>query len=252
MIGFGLVSATFKGLSVRKVLEIAHNAGLQAIEWSENHHIPSGDVSFAAEVGNLTRDAGFAIAGYGSYFRLGQGMDLTASLNTARSLGADQVRIWAGTKASADVSKEERKALERELSDVCLIAADMGIVLNLEWHKNTLTDTNESALALLQNVDCPNLRTLWQPTQALTEEQREAGLKMILSYLSYLHVYHWDKTGRRPLEEGRTQWERYFGVLNENKDYYALLEFVKDDSEDQFYKDSEVLKEMLGYGRFAH
>ena len=40
-------------------------------------------------------------------------------------------------------------------------------------------------------------------------------------------------------------------MLDENKDYYALLEFVKDDSEEQFYKDAEVLKEMIDYGRHA-
>ncbi|MBR5669349.1 MAG: hypothetical protein IKX15_07025, partial [Spirochaetales bacterium] len=92
---------------------------------------------------------------------------------------------------------------------------------------------------------------LWQPTQALTLEQRGEGLKMILPYLSYFHVYHWDATGRRPLEEGIELWRGYFSMLDENKDYYALLEFVKDDSEEQFYKDAEVLKEMIDYGRHA-
>ena len=252
MIRSGLVSATFKSLSVQKVLEIARKAGLQAIEWSENHHIPAGDEAFAAEVRRLTLDSGLEIAGYGSYFRLGQGMDIAVSLGTARTLGAQQMRIWAGSKASAVISAEERKALERELSDVCRIAGDMGMILNLEWHKNTLTDTNESGYSLLHEMGCPNLRTLWQPTMALDEKQREEGLKMILPYLSYIHVYHWNETGRRPLEEGREQWGRYFGILDENKDYYALLEFVKDDSEKQFYKDAEVLKEMLDYGRPAH
>ena len=252
MIRSGLVSATFKGLSVRQVLEIARNAGLNAIEWSENHHIPAGDEAFASTVRDLTLDFGLEIAGYGSYFRLGQGMDILPSLRTAKALGAHQMRIWAGAKSSADVSPEERKGLENELSGVCRISEDMGVVLNLEWHKNTLTDTNESGLALLQVIDSPNLRTLWQPTMALSETEREEGLKMILPYLSYMHVYHWDKSGRRPLEEGREQWGRYFNVLDENKDYYALLEFVKDDSEEQFYKDADVLKEMLGYGRHAY
>lgn len=252
MIRSGLVSATFKGLSVQEVLGIARNADLQAIEWSENHHIPAGDEAFAATVRKLTLDAGLKIAGYGSYFRLGQGMDILPSLRTAKALGAHQMRIWAGAKASADVSPEERRSLEKELSEVCSITDDMGMILNLEWHKNTLTDTNESGLELLQNVCKQNLRTLWQPTMALNEAQREEGLRMILPYLSYLHVYYWDETGRRPLEEGAGQWKRYFATLDENKEYYALLEFVKDDSEEQFYKDAEVLKEMLGYGRHAY
>ena len=252
MIKSGLVSATFKGLEVQQVLRIARNAGLQAIEWSENHHIPCGDEAFASTVGKLTADAGLEIAGYGSYYRLGQGMDILPSLRTAKAIGAKQVRIWAGTKASADVCAEERKALVKELVQACRTASNMGIVLNLEWHKNTLTDTNESGLALLRETACDNLHTLWQPTMALTEEQRKEGLGMILPYLSYLHVYHWDQTGRRPLEEGRRPWGIYFATLDPEKDYYALLEFVKDDSEQQFYKDADVLKEMLDYGRSAH
>ena len=164
MIKSGLVSATFKGLEVQQVLRIARNAGLQAIEWSENHHIPCGDEAFASTVGKLTADAGLEIAGYGSYYRLGQGTDILPSLRTAKAIGAKQVRIWAGTKASADVCAEERKALVKELVQACRTASDMGIVLNLEWHKNTLTDTNESGLALLRETACDNLHTLWQPT----------------------------------------------------------------------------------------
>ena len=251
MVASGLVSATFKSLEVQKVLETACRAGLEAIEWSENHHIPAGDEAFASEVRKLTEDAGLAIAGYGSYYRLGQGMDIVPSLRTAKAIGAGKMRIWAGSKASSDVSEVERKELEKELSEAVHIAEGFGIVLNLEWHKNTLTDTNESGLSLLETIGSPYLRTLWQPTQALTLEQREDGLKMILPYLSYFHVYHWDATGRRPLEEGIELWRGYFSMLDENKDYYALLEVVKDDSEEQFYKDAEVLKEMIDYGRHA-
>ena len=251
MITSGLVSATFKSLTVQKVLETARKAGLEAIEWSENHHIPAGDESFASDVRNLTEDASLTVAGYGSYYRLGQGMDIVPSLRTAGSLGAKQMRIWAGSKASPDVAAAERKALEDELSEAVHVAEDFGIVLNLEWHKNTLTDTNESGRSLLETIDSPYLRTLWQPTQALSLRQREDGLKMILPYLSYFHVYYWDNTGRRPLEEGKEQWGKYFSLIDGNKDCYALLEFVKDDSEEQFYRDAEVLKEMIDYGRHA-
>ncbi|MBR4427430.1 MAG: hypothetical protein IKS77_06970, partial [Spirochaetales bacterium] len=89
--------ATFKSLTVQKVLETARKAGLEAIEWSENHHIPAGDEAFASEVRKLTEDAGLTIAGYGSYYRLGQGMDVVPSLRTAKTIGAGQMRIWAGT-----------------------------------------------------------------------------------------------------------------------------------------------------------
>ena len=248
MVRTGLVSATFKSQNASYVIESARFAGLEAIEWSENHHIPAGDLAFAREVARQTTDAGLKAAGYGSYFRLGQGMDIRTSLDTAAAMGIGQVRIWAGTKASADVSEDERAKLTEELSKVCHIASGYGMVLNLEWHKNTLTDTNESGLAVLRAVGSPNLRTLWQPTQALSFEQRAQGLAMISPYLSYMHVYYWDQSGRRPLSEGKEHWKRYLSLLDPRKDCYALLEFVMGDSQEQFFDDARTLKEIVSHG----
>ena len=70
----------------------------------------------------------------------------------------------------------------------------------------------------------------------------------ILPYLSYLHVYYWDGSGRRPFEDGLDHWRKYFSILDEEKKYYALLEFVLGDSEEQFEKDAATLLEMLQKG----
>ena len=135
-----------------------------------------------------------------------------------------------------------------ELSKAVEIAKDYGVVLNLEWHKNTLTDENESALCVLESISSPNLRTLWQPTQALSSGERRKGLEMILPYLSYLHVYYWDESGRRPFREGISDWRDYFSLLEKEKNYYALLEFVLSDSVEQFNEDAATLMELLQKG----
>ncbi|MBQ0071764.1 MAG: sugar phosphate isomerase/epimerase [Spirochaetales bacterium] len=244
----GIVSATFKGRSIEDVLTITRKAGLGAIEWSENHHIPRGDLQLAKEAALKSRDNGLEIAGYGSYYRLGQEMDLRPSLDTAAAMGADSVRIWAGSKPSRALEKAERDALLEELQEATEIAESYGMVLNLEWHKNTLTDENQSGLDTLSYIKSPWLRTLWQPTQALSFDERADGLKMILPYLSYLHVYYWDETGRRPFEEGLNHWERYFSLLEKEKKYYALLEFVLGDTEEQFYRDAAALIALLHKG----
>ena len=248
MIVPGIVSATFKTRSIEDVLSITKKAGLAAIEWSENHHIPKGDLAFAERVSSLTKESGLEIAGYGSYYRLGQGMDIRPSIDTALALGTNNVRIWAGGKASDDLERGERDSLLSELREAVSIAERNRVVLNLEWHKNTLTDKNQSGLDVLSSLSSPYLRTLWQPTQALSFEERARGLEMILPYLSYLHVYYWDGSGRRPFEEGLDHWRKYFSILDEEKKYYALLEFVLGDSEEQFEKDAATLLEMLQKG----
>ena len=93
MIVPGIVSATFKTRSAKDVISVASKAKLSAIEWSENHHIPKGDLERAKEIASLTRDSGLEIAGYGSYYRLGQGMELRPSIETALAMGTGNVRI---------------------------------------------------------------------------------------------------------------------------------------------------------------
>ncbi len=241
----GIVSATFKTESIDYVLDAALDASLSAVEWSENHHIKKGDLALAEETGRKTRDRGLEIAGYGSYYRLGEGMEIRESLDTASALGASEMRIWAGGKSSSSLSAAERDALLEELEGSVSVAESYGIVLNLEWHKNTLTDTNESGLDTLESLSSPWLRTLWQPTQALTFQERLKGLGMIKPYLSYFHVYYWDETGRRPLEEGISHWREYFSIPDKEKKYYALLEFVKGDSREQFLEDALVLRKLI-------
>ena len=155
MIVPGIVSATFKTRSVEDVLSITKKAGLAAIEWSENHHLPKGDLAFAERVSSLTKESGLEIAGYGSYYRLGQGMDIRPSIDTALALGTNNVRIWAGGKASDDLERGERDSLLSELREAVSIAERNKVVLNLEWHKNTLTDKNQSGLDVLSSLSSP-------------------------------------------------------------------------------------------------
>ena len=58
----------------------------------------------------------------------------------------------------------------------------------------------------------------------------------------------WDESGRRPFREGVEQWRGYFSLLEKEKKYYALLEFVLSDSVEQFNEDAATLMELLQKG----
>lgn len=244
MVKPGLVSATLKGFSIDEVIKAALDNKLVGIEWSENHHIPLGDVLFAEKVASKTRKSGLEVAAYGSYYRLGLDMDFIPHLENAKAMGAPIIRIWAGEKASQEVSLDERERMTEESWRIARLAEEAGIKIALEWHKNTLTDENLSALELLKAVDSPSFRTLWQPTQALSFSERAEGLEMVKLYLENLHVYYWDDTGRRPLAEGCNHWEKYLSLVDD-REHYALLEFVKDNTLEQLEKDSATLLSWL-------
>ena len=161
----GLVSVSFRTLSCEEIIALAVQNGLKAIEWGADVHVLPGDTARAREVGKLTAEAGLTVAAYGSYYKLGQlpareqqAAELQKLLTNAELLGTDSIRIWAGSKGSADVTESERQALIREAAFLAEIAAGAGIRLCFECHPHTLTDERDAALFLLQSVDRDNVR----------------------------------------------------------------------------------------------
>jgi 3-dehydroshikimate dehydratase len=246
----GLVSITFRQLAPDAVIRAAAEAGLRAIEWGGDVHVPHGNFAVARAVGRATRAAGLAVACYGSYYRAavseaGAGPRFDAVLDTAVALEAPCVRVWAGNRAAADADADWRARVVEDLRHVCERAAAADVIVALEYHDGTLTDTDESALALLVAVDRPNLKTLWQPPHGKTREQCVASLAGVLPYLQHLHVFHWcpESRARLPLQAGSSRWEAYLALAaTGGKDsLYALLEFVRADDPENLAGDARVL-----------
>lgn len=245
----GIVSATFRERPVDEILELCKKAELKAVEWSENAHVMPDDEAGAAELYHKTREAGLEIAAYGSYYRLGEKENprevFAASLVSATALHAPIIRIWAGTEASANVDEKKRQELAEEAKVVCQMAAEKGIKVALEWHRNTLTDTNSSAMAFLKAVNHENLYCLWQPTVALSMEERMEGLDLLGDRLLNLHMYYWPEGVHRPFVEGIEVWKQYLKHVNLKEKRFGLLEFVMGNTSEQFLEDAEELHKLL-------
>lgn len=250
----GLVSKTFDHIKAEEVIKLAKDAGLIGIEWSGGNHLRAGNYSEAVRLSVLTKKAGLKVAAYGSYYRVGLDMadDFSAVLETAMHLQAPTIRVWAGKCGS---SKAEHNLWELIVDDskrIASLAAEVNIAVAFEYHANTLTDTNETAYELIRWIDHKNVFLYWQPLLPLTVNERVQGLKTILPCLKNIHVFHWmlgsdaKRRIRNPLIEGCCEWQQYVEVLGESKaDHYALLEFVKDDSCEQFFEDAKTLKKLL-------
>ncbi|WOO39413.1 sugar phosphate isomerase/epimerase family protein [Rubellicoccus peritrichatus] len=249
----GLVSITFRQLSPSQIVDLCLKADVSAIEWGGDIHVPHGEVDIAREVGQMTRDAGLEIASYGSYYKSvdSENGDLPFSkvLETAVALGAPRIRVWAGGKGSADASPEYRSSIVENLRTIAAAAAEHGVVVDLEYHANTLTDDNASAVSLMREVNHPNLRSLWQPSFAFSYEEQVQALVDIAPWLDYLHVYTWiEENGncvRHPLAKGELQWKVFFEEAAKHVPPYALIEFVADDRPEQFLEDAKALNHWL-------
>ncbi|MGJ8640106.1 MAG: sugar phosphate isomerase/epimerase family protein [Opitutaceae bacterium] len=257
----GLCSVSFRELSHEQLIELVAKGGLDAIEWASNCHVPEGDTATAKRVAQLTTDAGLETSSYGSYYKVldpeGNPVPFEPFIESAQALGTDTIRIWAGHDPSDAISDSHRGKLIEELRKSTELAADAGMKLGLEFHANTLSDSNHATLALLDAVDHKSLYAYWQPVYWLTDPAyRIDGLKQLADRVLNMHVFYWqfrpgrgdwgESTDRRPLAEASEDWQTYFQVpLDPSFQHYALMEFVKDDCQEQFLSDAAALKEII-------
>ena len=254
----GLVSVTFRALRPAEVIALAVDANVLLLEWGGDIHVPPGSLSLAEEVGARTRNPGLAVAAYGSYYRAGGGdadVAFERWLDSAVALGAPVIRIWAGDTRSAEADAEMREVVVQDTRRICSLAAAAGIDVAYEFHGGTLSDSVEAARSLLTQIDVPNLRTLWQPlgtvmpeTQAA--EVRAAEVRDLLPWLSHVHVYHWPGGQRVSLAKGEKEWMGPLSVLAQaGRPCPLLLEFVRDNSPEQFLADAATLRQWIARDR---
>ena len=257
----GLCSVTFRALSIPEITELIRKAGLDSVEWGGDIHVPHGNIAAAQLARKATADAGLETSSYGSYYSPldaeGNPEDFTPILETVLELGADTIRIWAGRFDSEKTSAEYRSALVDETVRISTRAEKQGIKVAFEFHAGTLTDTNESADKLYQEINHPNLYAYWQPPYWVDDRDYHfQGQETLNSRTLTLHVFHWmfhsarkgawiDKIERCSLLDGESEWRRYLTFAAENT-HYALLEFVLNDDPEQFLKDARTLKQWLG------
>jgi sugar phosphate isomerase/epimerase len=252
----GLVSITFRKLTPREIVGWVAQSGLTGIEWGGDVHVPHGDLAQARQVAQMTADAGLTVAAYGSYYRAGAneaaGLAFGRVLETAVVLAAPTVRVWAGDRGSAEADAGQRAAVVADLRRIADLAGAAGVTVSLEFHRGTLTDTNESAARLLAEAAHPNLRAYWQPPVAAAPAYCLAGLRALLSALTNIHAFHWLAAApaaaveRRPLAEGAALWRSYLAeAAATGRDHYLLIEFVRDETPAQFLADAQTLKAWL-------
>lgn len=257
----GLCSVSFRELSPEALVKLVSQAGLDSIEWASNAHVAEGDAKLAQRVRGLTEDAGLSVSSYGSYYKVvdesGKPVAFEPFLESALELGTDTIRIWAGHQPSDGLSASERGVIVDSLRLALDAAQAQGVKLGLEFHANTLSDSNGATLDLLKEVNHPSLYTYWQPIYWLTDPQyRIDGLKQLADRILNLHVFQWtfrpgagswgESTDRRPLKDGEKEWLEYLKMpLSPEIDRYALMEFVRGDDPNQFLEDANTLKSWI-------
>lgn len=240
----GLVSISFRKKSVGEIIEASLSAGITAIEWGGDVHVPHGDTETAARTAKLCAGAGIALPEYGSYYYLNESPETFADVAaSARALGTPLIRIWGGKKSSDALKTEDYAALVADARRVCDMAPER--ILCLECHKNSVTDEYHTALRFLEDVDRENLKMFWQPNQFRDLSYNLDALRALLPHIRGVHVFSWDREQMYPLERGGDAWRQYLPLLKQAGVRNYMLEFMHDHRIESLPETANTLKTWL-------
>lgn len=247
-----LCTVTFRNLPVADVAALAGEAGLKAIEWAGDAHVPPGDLRAAAAARRLSEASGLALS-YGSYVAPPDDdlAHFVRALDTAEALGATNIRIWPGTRDrdSADYAADEARVVALAIRGMGEEAARRGISVSLEYHPGSLTDSTESATRLIETVAHGNVYLYWQPRPGLPLGEALAEIGRVGEHVSHVHVFAWDRGRNRfALSTAAGFWRRALAAFPDSRwkgRRYAMLEFVAGDDPEAFRADAATLKGIL-------
>ena len=190
----GLCSVSFRSLTPEQIIQAAVAAKLTYIEWGSDVHAPCDDLERLHEIARLQRQYGICCSSYGTYFRAGKDTPeaLDGYIQAAKILETDVLRLWCGTKGSAEYTDQERQELFAQCSVLAARAQGAGVTLCMECHGNTMTDEAQSAHALMQAVDSSAFRMYYQPSQFRTVEENIAYAQLLAPYVRHIHTFNWD------------------------------------------------------------
>lgn len=241
----GLVSVSFRNDSVEKIALIAHKLGLNHIEWGSDIHAPNNDETRLQKIAEYQKLFDISCCSYGTYFRIGftPTSELTGYIYAAQKLGTNILRLWAGRKKSSDCTQEEREHLFRACKEAVAIAEEHKMILCLECHRRSYTETKEGALELMQEINSPNFRMYWQPNPDISLGDNLDYIRALNPYITHIHVFNWTSDRRLPLQDGMDTWKQYLSALS--GDHHLLLEFMPDDCIQSLPNEAEALREII-------
>lgn len=242
----GLVSISFREHSPEEIIQAAAAAGLQYIEWGSDIHAPCDDEDRLQEIVTLMAQYGVSCCAYGTYFRIGVTPveELPGYIRGAKLLGTNIIRLWAGEKSPWEFTEAERQYFLSQCREIAAMAEKAGVIMCLECHRNTYTETKECALEIMESVNSPAFRMYWQPHQMRTVEENIQYARALKDYTLHIHTFQWKGTGKFPLAEGIDEWKAYLKEFT--GEHYLLLEFMPDHRIETLPRETEALNQIVG------
>ena len=113
----------------------------------------------------------------------------------AEALGSPCVRVFPGGKPGDEgVVADPQRALELSVSGIqrlATVAMDLGIILLIENHPNSIAGSAEETVTIIEAVGHPNVRILYEPSNLLVYAGRDdhrRGFDVQKSWIRHVHI----------------------------------------------------------------
>lgn len=224
----GLVSVTFRQLLPQEIISLMKECGLTVVEWGSDVHAPCKETEKLKEIAELQLQNGIICSSYGTYFRVGTTpiSEITDYINAAKILGTKVIRIWCGNKDSEQYNAQEKEKLFEECRELAKIAKENGVLLCLECHGWSFTNSLSGALELMTAVNSKNFKMYWQPNQFKSFESNLEYAEKIAPYTENIHVFNWEGEAKYSLLGAVDVWKEYLKKFSGKQN--LLLEFMPD------------------------
>ncbi|MDR6987521.1 sugar phosphate isomerase/epimerase [Paenarthrobacter nitroguajacolicus] len=191
--------------TVPQALSLFRAAGLDAAEviYQDDYKsgLPLGDRRSAMEALKAAEGEGVPIVGLTPYTTAINSLDDTewhkavdefrGAIDTAQLLGADRVRVYAGSWHPGDTDHSARWAqLRKALETLAPEAQQAGVRLCVENHFGTMTQTAADTAALVREIAQPSVRVLYdQANLTFThDENYEEAFAVQGDLIGHVHV----------------------------------------------------------------
>ncbi|MBR3934369.1 MAG: sugar phosphate isomerase/epimerase [Clostridia bacterium] len=241
----GLCSVSFRQNTPSQILASVKNVGLDCIEWGSDVHAPYNNIDVLNNIADLQKKYDIFCSSYGTYFCIMRDKteDIVNYINAAKILGTNVLRVWCGEKGSSQFSESEKQELFAQCKKLAQIAKNEGATLCMECHAGTFTDTAESSIELMENVNSPNFKMYWQPYIKLSDKENVETAKMLSPYTENIHVFYWVNKKPQNLSNGSEVWREYLKNFSDKR--ALLLEFMPDGKIESLAKEAQALKKII-------
>ncbi len=256
-IGLCTIAAADTEMSLQQVLSMASETGFDGVEiWGNDRHLSFNSALRKKEkIKRLCEKLGIEILCYGSYLRLLSQkfqQEFEAVVSVCEILDCKRLRIWAGSVASIKAGRTSLRQASMELKKLAIRAAKSEIQVVLENHDNTLCDSAEAIIDLINCANESNVGVYAQPSWPGTSSNFIEHLQKLQPVLVGIHAQNYSKSYENPelLSNGDVDYKSVASFLQKaNLCVPVMIEFPGLRKREQFReslcKDLKYLKGLL-------